>query len=643
MTIAEKEKKNPKEKAIDEIMDEKHLDREQAWKLYKQRQEQKFIEKERTGNKKDKKQKEKTRKEKIKEFERLRNELAKDELGDQLETFLEGSEPTTEEKKEYLSKLRQPDLLEKIKEEFDKDHIGDDKSKLFLFCDCCTSRLRPDYRMSVALTGDTSEGKTNLKDTIFRHLPDEWYLDVTRITASSLEDDIQSVNLIYFGEKGANKQILEQIKQLVEDGMDILKKDVRTDYKEARREKQPRKVGIYSTTGNEDDRELSSRYCVASVHGNKSKYKKVNINTLAISSDIKKEIARYERREKPTWIELSLRLLEDYDIITIPYAPLLEVDSSKSRSQRDLKRFLNLIRVLAWLHQYDRINFSYEGKKILVASPEDFYNAMEIGDEIFSQSLSELEPRLQEVLECYNKLKSTQTTIIEIEEEEKEDLLWVDRSDIQHELGIDSVNTIKNRVKKLCDMNIFTYKYNKAKNHCYIALKKFQKGNSPVNSPVKHLLITYQTKPLYELIKANYLSILKNGLTGALTGDSTGETKNHTNLLLPLNHPPVKKREKTLFDVLKEQFENQLLQKSTKTQKLTGEADRWIKSQDEKPSQYDKIQEIKEYCLKVQSKHDHVSYVALVDNFGEVTISKLIESGQLVKVSGKDCYRWGDS
>ena len=40
---------------------------------------------------------------------------------------------------------------------------------------------------------------------------------------------------------------------------------------------------------------------------------------------------------------------------------------------------------------------------------------------------------------------------------------------------------------------------------------------------------------------------------------------------------------------------------------------------------------------------DHISYVALVDNFDEVTISKLIESGQLAKVPGKDCYRWGDS
>lgn len=46
--------KTPKEKAIDKIMDGKHLDRDQAWRVYKQHEEQKFIDEQRAkGEKQD--------------------------------------------------------------------------------------------------------------------------------------------------------------------------------------------------------------------------------------------------------------------------------------------------------------------------------------------------------------------------------------------------------------------------------------------------------------------------------------------------------------------------------------------------------------------------------------------------------------
>jgi len=60
-------------------------------------------------------------------------------------------------------------------------------------------------------------------------------------------------------------------------------------------------------------------------------------------------------------------------------------------------------------------------------------------------------------------------------------------------------------------------------------------------------------------------------------------------------------------------------------------------------SQSERIKEIKEYCVNVQEKGLIPSYTALVDNFDENTISKLIESGQLNNIPNSDCYRWGDN
>lgn len=60
-------------------------------------------------------------------------------------------------------------------------------------------------------------------------------------------------------------------------------------------------------------------------------------------------------------------------------------------------------------------------------------------------------------------------------------------------------------------------------------------------------------------------------------------------------------------------------------------------------SQIERIKEIKEYCVNVQKKGTNLSYTALIDHFDENTISKLIESGQLIKIPKTDCYSWGDN
>jgi len=430
---------------------------------------------------------------------------------------------------EAKKKFKNPDLLLNIKKELDKDHVGDDKTKLFLFCCSCSSRLKPNYRFSTAITGDSSEGKTNVWKTIKKHLPDEWFLDLTRITGSSLEDDIKEYDLIYFGEgnfdKGANASIIEQIKQLVEDGMDVIKKDARTNFKQTRREKQPRKVGIYSTTRNCNDEELNSRYCVASTHGSPEKYDRVNKDTLRTAADLNKEIDRLKREDWYTWITLGLRELNKYDIIKIPFGELLSVDSRSPRSQRDLKRFLNLIRVLAWICQYNRLRFSHRGYEILVASPEDFYNAMMIGKEIFDQSFSGLEPRLMEVIESYNKLKDTE--IKQTFEDEPKELVWIDRSKIQRDLGIKTRDTMISRFKKLCaDLNIFAYK--NCGSRSYVAMKNY---DSPSNLPSIYPLITVDANMGYRFIKDNYRRILKDVFDGVSTVDFSLLDEYKTNLL----------------------------------------------------------------------------------------------------------------
>lgn len=540
---------------------------------------------------------------KVREAERIKD-LKKQEF-ETTEELL-NNVPSSEE----LEILKDPDFLQKVKYELDKDHIEDNKAKMFILLDCCSSRLKPSYRFSSALTGDTSEGKTNLWKTIKNHLPEEWYMDLTRITRATLEDDTHDYNLFYFGEGGANEELIEQIKQLVEDGMDVLKKDKRNDCKTSRREKQERKVGLYSTTKNPKDKELRSRYCVVSVHGSESKYRKVNEDTLETNADFIKEIERDERRTNDSWIKKSLRFLKEFDVITIPYARIFEVNNKSSRSQRDLKRFLNLIKSITWIHQYQRIQFEYEGKKVLVASPEDFYNAMIIGKDIFDQSLSGLEPRLQETIDCYLKLR--QTHVHQFIDADAPNLDWVERNDLQSEVKV-SRETIKDRTEELSDLTIFRI-FSKS-NRVYIALAE---KDSPTNLPTINPLITHDMKDIYNLINDHYPRILEEEVVGK-SGVRFSLEYTTSCFFSPSKTLPTKNAKNTYIGGLKQQLNSEKIK------------NRGLESWVDKQNDTLLGEKIKKAIQIIRDKPEN-NYDDVISVLGEDGTDKLINEGKFTEV-----------
>jgi len=577
----------PTKEEINAVSIEKpDLDSESCYKLAKDRKERKWVEQQRN------------------------KQMTTDEA-------LKISIPS-EEREELIKKLKDSELLHNIKFELDKDHIEDYKAKMFIFLDCCSSRLKPSYRFSSALTGNTSEGKTNLWKTIRNHLPEEWYMDLTRITGAALEDDTHEYNLFYFGESGANESLIEQIKQIVEDGMDVLKKDKRNDCKTSRREQQDRKVGLYSTTKNPKDKELRSRYCVVSVHGSESKYRKVNEDTLFTAADFIKELDRDERKSNDSWVKKSLRILQEYDVINIPYAPLFEVNCRSSRSQRDLKRFLNLIKSITWIHQYQRIQFEYNGKNILIASPEDFYNALTIGKDIFDQSLSGLEPRLQEVIDSYLKLR--QTHVNSFIDDTAPDLDWVERTDLQKDLDL-CRDTIKSHTEELSDLNIFRI-FTKS-NRVYIALAE---KDSPTNLPTINPLITHDKKHIYNLINQHYPRILEEGVVGKSGVDFSLEYTKSC-FFSPRKSLPTKKAKNTYIGGLKQQLNSE----KSKNRGLES----WVIKKQDIPL-HDKIKESSEYLEEhKENNFDHVEKI-----LGEHSLKKMIKEGLFEEVIPRKTLRY---
>ena len=89
-------------------------------------------------------------------------------------------------------KVKESDFLLQAYDELKKDHKGNKKEIILTFVTACNSRLRESYRFSIAVRGDTSEGKTDLVKTVIQHLPPNWFDYGTRFTRATLEDDVNN-------------------------------------------------------------------------------------------------------------------------------------------------------------------------------------------------------------------------------------------------------------------------------------------------------------------------------------------------------------------------------------------------------------------------------------------------------------------
>jgi len=381
---------------------------------------------------------------------------------------------------ETSEKWTSPDLLTHLLHEFDKDHIGDERSKLFIFC-CEASGILPEKnRFSSALIGDSSEGKTNMEKTTSKYFPDGVCVNIGRITGACVEDDIDTYKTIIFQElndKTTNAQIIEYAKHLTEDGLDVMKKDLTDNFKSTVKKRVERKAGVYTSTSNTDNDELQNRYALVPVVGFPAKYHEVNVRTKGDYADPQKTIEKMERETKNNWITEGLKTLKQFDIIIFPHAEMIEVTEDSPRCMRDLKRFLNLICVIAWLHQKNRRTEAIKGKngkdyQVLYADPEDYYNAYEIGEQILSQSYTNLDERslqtLKAIIKVTREVGKENLKFMENEENYIE-LKWIDRSDVQKELGLKSAHGIKNRLKSLIDLDLIRIHAPKNSNKCFIS------------------------------------------------------------------------------------------------------------------------------------------------------------------------------
>lgn len=342
-----------------------------------------------------------------------------------VETKEETEEEVTEEDKtRAFELLKSPGLLDNFLKTTSKIGLVREKvNKLCLYL-AYTSRLLEEP-ISIIVLGQSSSGKSHITNGVLRFFPRTTYLSYSSITAQSLyylkDKELKHKVLAIFERAGSERADYSIRTFISEKELKILyvTKDPRTGEMVS---KDLVKEGPISFVETSSDPKIHTdnltRVFALYVEENPEKVKAVL-----------EETAKGYSQKRPEGIEEELRvwqclqtLLTPYKV-KIPYAGLLVeyFPTDTVRVQRDFKRFLALVEASCLLHQYQR----EKDEGCLMATIEDYQVAYEIGKTVLSQTLKEISPKAEDLLEAIKKLK----------EEKEEDSFSFIRKDVEEHTG----------------------------------------------------------------------------------------------------------------------------------------------------------------------------------------------------------------
>jgi energy-coupling factor transporter ATP-binding protein EcfA2 len=125
------------------------------------------------------------------------------------------------------------------------------------------------------------------------------------------------------------------------------------------------------------------------------------------------------------------RLLKSLPVI-IPFAKHIEFPYQKLRTRRDHQRFLNLIEVTAFLHQYQRPRKTIQGQEVIMAGIEDYTMALTLAKDLLAETFRDCQKPLRDLL------SSIQAMLKARSEKEKQPvaMLTFTRKDVREHTGL---------------------------------------------------------------------------------------------------------------------------------------------------------------------------------------------------------------
>jgi len=319
---------------------------------------------------------------------------------------------TKTEEEEALELLKDTSLFNRILSDFETIGLtGEDANKLMGYIAATSRKL--DEPLSVLIQSRSAAGKSTLQDAIIMLIPTEDYIKYTRLTGQALfykEEDSLVHKLLAIEEEHGARDASYSIRNIQSSkylsiaatGKDPVTGKLRT---EEYRVKGPVALMI-TTTEVELDYETSNRFITLTIDESKEMTERIlqkqreqeTLEGLIKKAETERIIKRHHNAQ---------RLLRPLQVIN-PYAGHLTYPSESLRARRDHKKYLGLIKAIAFIHQYQReiksITHNGEPLQYIEVIVEDIEKANRLAGETFGRSLDELSPPSRMLLKMIREM-----------------------------------------------------------------------------------------------------------------------------------------------------------------------------------------------------------------------------------------------
>ncbi|TVZ38017.1 DNA primase catalytic core [Alteromonadaceae bacterium 2753L.S.0a.02] len=320
---------------------------------------------------------------------------------------------SSDEQEKALELLRDPSLLSRILEDFNRAGVvGEETNKLVGYLAAVSRKL--DNPLAVIIQSTSAAGKSSLMNAVLAMMPEEERIQYSAMTGQSLfymgETNLKHKILAIAEEEGAD-QASYALKLLQSEGeLTIASTGKDADGNLTTQEYRVEgPVMLFSTTTAIDiDEELMNRCIVLTV--NESREQTELIHQLQRKREtLEGLLAGEDKKQILTCHRNAQRLLKPLKVVN-PFAEQLTFMSNQTRSRRDHMKYLQLIKTIAFLHQYQRHTktVQHQGNTLeyIEVALSDIAVANELAHEVLGRSLDELPPQTRKLLTLIHEMVS---------------------------------------------------------------------------------------------------------------------------------------------------------------------------------------------------------------------------------------------
>ena len=330
---------------------------------------------------------------------------------------------TAEEQAAAMDLLRDPRLLERVLEDFEKcGAVGEETNKKVSYLAAVSRMLAKP--LAIVVQSSSSAGKSSLMAAVLDFIPEEHREEYTAMTGQAL---------FYMGQKNLKHKILaiaeQQGAEAASYPLKLLQSEGKLNIASTGKDPVSGKLVTHeyavegpvmlflTTTAHEVDEELMNRCLVLAV--NEDREQTQAIHQKQREAQTLEGLKARTRRDKIVRLHRNAqRLLRPVDVV-IECLKERRFPDAMTRTRRDHMKFLTLIQAITLLHQHQReIKTSVEEDvrlEYIEATEADVKLAWELASHVLMRSLDDVQTQTRRLLLLIDKMVSSECERLQIE------------------------------------------------------------------------------------------------------------------------------------------------------------------------------------------------------------------------------------